>query len=139
MPYREFYDILGVSPSATQKEIKSAYRKLALKHHPDKSKNTKSEEIFKKITNAYETLKNEDTRAQYDKFGPNMKQNNSNFMHPNNVFQHFFGGPSKYLLLLNHRYDCKKYGGEIEGCAARLERMEYFPHEFSRWIRGNFL
>ena len=55
----DFYKILGVSKTATQNEIKSAYRKLAMKNHPDKNpgKEKESEEIFKKLVNAYEILK----------------------------------------------------------------------------------
>jgi molecular chaperone DnaJ len=58
-----FYEILGVTESATQDEIKRAYRKLAVEHHPDKGGN---EETFKKISEAYDTLGDEDKRRQYD-------------------------------------------------------------------------
>jgi molecular chaperone DnaJ len=58
-----FYEILGVTESATQDEIKKAYRKLAVEHHPDKGGN---EETFKKISEAYDTLGDEDKRRQYD-------------------------------------------------------------------------
>lgn len=64
----DLYDILGVSKTATQDEIKKAYRKLAHKHHPDKKGG--DEEAFKKVSNAYETLSDPKKRAQYDQFGP---------------------------------------------------------------------
>ncbi|MCL4449267.1 MAG: molecular chaperone DnaJ [Actinobacteria bacterium] len=61
---KDYYKILGVSPSATQKEITSAYRKLAKKHHPDTSSG--SEEHFKEISAAYEVLGNSSKRKEYD-------------------------------------------------------------------------
>ncbi|SHG45884.1 molecular chaperone DnaJ [Winogradskyella jejuensis] len=66
----DFYDILGVSKSASAAEIKKAYRKMALKYHPDKNPDDKeAEEKFKKAAEAYEVLGNEDKRAKYDQFG----------------------------------------------------------------------
>jgi molecular chaperone DnaJ len=64
------YEILGVAKSATEAEIKSAYRKLVLKHHPDKNPGDKSaEEKFKDINNAYDILKDPQKKAAYDQFG----------------------------------------------------------------------
>lgn len=67
---RDYYEILGVSKSATASEIKKAYRKLALKYHPDKNPDdTKAEEMFKEAAEAYEVLSNEDKKQRYDRFG----------------------------------------------------------------------
>jgi molecular chaperone DnaJ len=64
------YSTLGVNKSASASEIKSAYRKLAMKYHPDKNKNDSSaEEKFKKISEAYEVLSDENKRRNYDQFG----------------------------------------------------------------------
>lgn len=63
----DFYETLGVSRSATQEEIKKAYRRLAHKHHPDKGGG--DEEKFKEINSAYEVLRDAKKRAQYDQFG----------------------------------------------------------------------
>ena len=64
-----FYDILGVSTSATKAEVKSAYRKLALQWHPDKNKSVGAEKKFKEINNAYEVLSDESKRQSYDQLG----------------------------------------------------------------------
>jgi len=71
MAKRDYYEILGVSRDASQEGIKSAYRKLALKYHPDKNPgNTKeAEEKFKEISEAYAVLSDPTKRAQYDRFG----------------------------------------------------------------------
>lgn len=66
----DFYDILGVSKTASENEIKSAYRKLALKYHPDRNPgNKEAEESFKSATEAYEVLSDAKKRQQYDQFG----------------------------------------------------------------------
>ncbi len=67
---RDFYEVLGVSRSANESEIKKAYRKLALKYHPDKNPDDKaSEDKFKEAAEAYEVLSDSDKRARYDRFG----------------------------------------------------------------------
>jgi DnaJ homolog subfamily B member 4 len=63
---QSYYDILGVPKTATDKEIKKAYRKLAIQHHPDKGGN---EDTFKEISKAYQTLSNPDEKAIYDQYG----------------------------------------------------------------------
>ncbi len=70
MAKRDYYEVLGVSKSASKEEIKKAYRKMALKYHPDKNPgDSKAEESFKEAAEAYEVLSNEDKRARYDRFG----------------------------------------------------------------------
>lgn len=66
---RDYYDILGVSKSASAAEIKSAYRKLALKWHPDRNKEKDAHEKFKEINEAYEVLSSSEKKAKYDQFG----------------------------------------------------------------------
>lgn len=70
MSKRDYYDILGVSKSSTPDEIKKAYRKLAIKYHPDKNPGDKeAEENFKEAAEAYDVLGNEEKRRKYDQFG----------------------------------------------------------------------
>jgi len=66
---RDYYEILGVTRSANESELKSAYRKLALKWHPDRNKEPGAEAKFKEIDEAYEVLSNADKKAKYDQFG----------------------------------------------------------------------
>ena len=81
----EYYDILKLHPTSSNEDIKKAYRKLALEHHPDKGGNG---EYFKKINTAYDTLKNTETRYIYDKMG---KQGNSVHGQADDMFANIFG------------------------------------------------
>lgn len=69
MAQEDYYDVLGVSRDASDKEINSAYRKLAKKYHPDINHEQGAEEKYKKINEAYEVLHDQQKRAQYDQFG----------------------------------------------------------------------
>jgi len=70
MAKQDYYDILGVTKSASPEEIKKAYRKMALKYHPDKNPNDKeAEEMFKKAADAYEVLSDPEKKSKYDQFG----------------------------------------------------------------------
>jgi len=75
MQYKDYYKTLGVSRNASQDEIKRAYRKLAVKYHPDKNPDDKeTENRFKEINEAYEVLKDPEKRKKYDQLGSNWKQ-----------------------------------------------------------------
>src|SRR5437762_11396788 len=70
MAKQDFYDILGVSRSANADELKRAYRKLAMQHHPDRNPGDKNaEHKFKELNEAYDVLKDDQKRAAYDRFG----------------------------------------------------------------------
>jgi len=95
MAKRDFYEILGVSKSASADEIKAAYRKLAMKYHPDRNPNNKeAEDKFKEAAEAYEILSDTKKRQQYDQFGhsgPQMGGNGAGFggMNMDDIFEHF--------------------------------------------------
>ena len=71
MTKKDYYEVLGVKKNATGEEIKKAFRKLAMKHHPDRNPgNKQAEEWFKEINEAYAVLSDKEKRAKYDQFGP---------------------------------------------------------------------
>ncbi len=88
MKYQDYYEVLGVDKTATEAEIKKAYRKLAGKHHPDKK--TGDEAKFKELNEAYEVLGDADNRAKYDQLGSNY-QDGQNFTPPPG-YEDIFGG-----------------------------------------------
>lgn len=103
MAKRDYYEVLGLSKGATKEEIKKAYRKLALKYHPDKNPdNTEAEAKFKEAAEAYEILSNDQKKAKYDQFGHNAFNGGGGFgggaggsMSMDDIFSQFgdiFGG-----------------------------------------------
>src|ERR1700740_2513892 len=78
--FRDYYETLGVAKNATEDEIRSAFRKLARKYHPDVAKDKKAaEEKFKQINEAYEVLSDPEKRAKYDQLGENWNQPGGGF------------------------------------------------------------
>lgn len=102
MAKEDYYKLLGISKDATEAEIKKAYRKMAIKYHPDKNQGDKAaEEKFKEISEAYEVLSDKNKRTQYDQFGhaaftsggrSTHGFSGSGFHDPMDVFSQFFGG-----------------------------------------------
>jgi len=91
----KLYDTLGVSPSAQSNEIKKAYRKLALKLHPDKNPGPEAEQKFKEVSAAYEVLSDEQKRETYDRYGlEGLKEGRGGGggFDGNDIFSMFFGG-----------------------------------------------
>merc|ERR1719254_432598 len=85
----KFYTLLDVDKNASEAEIKKAYRKLAVKHHPDKGGDP---EKFKEITRAYEVLSDSDKRSKYDKYGEEGLEDGGGGGDPTDIFDAFFGG-----------------------------------------------
>jgi molecular chaperone DnaJ len=100
----DYYEILGVSRNASKDELKSSYRKLALKYHPDRNKgDKKAEERFKEITHAYQILADDQKRQAYDQFGAEGVNASAGFGQGaggfsdtfSDFFEDFFGGSSR--------------------------------------------
>ena len=83
MSKRDYYDVLGLTKSASKDEIRKAYRKLSKMYHPDLNKEADAEDKFKEVTEAYEVLSDETKKANYDQFG---------HADPNQGFGGFGGG-----------------------------------------------
>ena len=97
MEYKDYYKILGVDKGASQDEIKSSYRKLAKKYHPDLNPNDSSaQEKFKDINEAYEVLGDENKRKKYDRFGSGYNFTNGQNFDPSNFGFENFGRGGTY-------------------------------------------
>ncbi|KAF3703676.1 DnaJ -like protein subfamily B member 6 [Channa argus] len=135
----EYYQILGVQKNATQEDIKKAYRKLALKWHPDKNPDNKeeAERKFKELSEAYEVLSDEKKRSVYDRYGKKGLSGGVGggedhfdhfggftFRNPDDVFREFFGGRDPFAeFFADDPYDDFFGGGRSRQRGASRNRM----------------
>ena len=138
---RDYYDVLGISRGASSDDIRTAYRKLARKYHPDVSKESDAEARFKELSEAYQVLSDQDKRSVYDRYGhAGLNQSEmgsaSGFGGFEDIFQDFFGfggrgparqGPRRGADL---RYDLEiSFEEAVFGCSREVElsRQEVCP------------
>lgn len=111
--HTEYYDVLGVSPVADDKEIRKAYRKMVLKYHPDKNKDPSAAEMYKKVQNVYEILSNPEKRKIYDERGERgVKQQEElekDPMNPFNVFSRMQEQRIKPKMQYQHNITLAEY------------------------------
>jgi len=124
----KFYDILGVKPDASDSELKKAYRKLALKYHPDKNTEPGAGEKFKEISMAYEVLSNAEKRKLYDQHGEQgIKEGGGGGGHnPMDIFDMFFGGGGGLGGMFGHgggRRGPRKTKNLVHQLSTTLEEM----------------
>ena len=103
MAKRDYYEVLGVSRDADEKEIKRAYRKLAMKYHPDRNPDDKdAEKKFKELSHAYEILSDADKRSTYDSFGLDAVNNSGNMGgNPFDMFSNIFSQSNGFENMFN--------------------------------------
>lgn len=114
----DYYEILGVKKTASDREIKKAFRKLAIKYHPDKNKDKDAEKKFQEIAQAYEVLSDTEKREKYDKFGPSAFENGGSqnqYGHSfdfNDFFRHF---DDAFAFHSGHKEGHQDHGHERQG------------------------
>ena len=139
---KDYYAILNLSKNANESDIKKAYRKLALKFHPDKNKDPGAEEKFKEISEAYEVLSDKEKRSVYDKFGeeglkgkgvggegfgggPGFRTYVYTSSDPRETFAKFFGNEDPFADLLGG-FGGFSFGGSARGSRKAGSDFSYF-------------
>ena len=155
MAKRDYYEVLGINKGSTPDQIKSAYRKLAVKHHPDKNKGDKAaEEKFKEASEAYHVLSNTERKQNYDNFGHAAFENGAggrggfgNFDFSSNfsdIFEDFFGegfgGGGRKSRRSNHRGSDLRYDLSItleEAYSGKKQDIKFSTSEKCDTCKGS--
>lgn len=122
---RDYYEVLGVNRSASESELKSAYRKLALKWHPDRNKESGAEAKFKEINEAYEVLSNKEKKAKYDQFGHAAFDPSAGFGGYGGGGQSYRQGPFTYTYSTGGGFE-DLFGGQGQGFSDPFNIFESF-------------
>ncbi|MFN3995862.1 MAG: DnaJ domain-containing protein [bacterium] len=119
---KDYYEILGVSRNATEKELKEAYRRLVKKYHPDLNPTNRqeAERIFKEINEAYEVLSDPEKRKLYDKYGHNWKNANQSYQQNYNPYQQY-----QYNYQSKAAKDLEEILQEIFGNFSNFKKTRY--------------
>ena len=132
----DYYKILGIKKNATETEIKKAYRKLALKWHPDKNPNNReeAEEKFKKINEAYSILSDKNKRNEYDKGGMNFDFKGFN---ADDIFKDFFGGKDPFSEFFKFDDDIGiNFGGFGNNFDGKFSNSFSCTRSFTKTVNG---
>jgi molecular chaperone DnaJ len=122
MSKRDYYEVLGVNKNSTPDEIKKAYRKQSMEHHPDKGGN---EEAFKEVAEAYETLSDPSKKESYDTYGHNAPKNNfGGGGNPFDIFAEMFGR-SGFNPFANQQQQRQRRGNDLN-LSVKLTLEEIF-------------
>ena len=135
----DYYEILGVKNGASEDELKKAYKKKAIKFHPDKNHSPKAEEAFKRISTAYTTLTDPKKKEIYDKYGSeeqfrekyyqeHQQQFNEQEIDPFDIFEAFFSGADINEVLRRRRYNVQRRQNNINPKYAKfLPFIQFIP------------
>ncbi|TMS08124.1 DnaJ-like protein subfamily B member 5 [Larimichthys crocea] len=127
---KDFYKVLGVTPESNEDEIKKAYRKMALKFHPDKNSDADAEDKFKEIAEAYEILTDPKKRGIYDQFGEEGLKNGMSMAGQGSAFRnHFHGDPHSTFSSFFHGSDHFDifFGSDVDGEEDLFNPFRRFP------------
>lgn len=122
----DYYQVLGVTKTSSQDEIKKAYRKLALQYHPDRNKTKEGEEKFKEVTKAYEVLSNEEKRKSYDQFGHAAFEQGGAGGAGQGPFGGFGGQQGGQYGPFTYSYSSNGQGGDFGGFSDPFDIFEQF-------------
>merc|ERR1711934_55579 len=123
---QEYYERLGLDKEASFDDIRKAYRKKAMQHHPDRGGDP---EVFKKITQAYEVLSNEEKRGLYDKYGEEGVQGDGVPSNTNDIFNMMFGGNGRQNVKKKTKDVIKKIAISLDDIYNGKETMFSIKHK----------